>query len=140
MQLHSHCAMPKLSRRTLFFCGLAAAQLALTGCGGGLSSKADAREESPTAGGRTPAVPTEAAAAWNIWQALAFVAGTPSTIDLNNTLPAGVATGGAFGVANTGSPLPATIQLAANGVLSISATAVVGAISGVVFTYAEPQR
>ena len=138
--------MPKLSRRSLFFCSLAATQLTLAGCGGGLFSKADApaspgsREDSPAAAAPTTAQPSTDAPAWNLWQTLAFVAGTPSAIDLNNTLPAGVATGGAFGVAASGAPLPATITLAANGVLTMSATAAVGATSGVVFTYSEPQR
>lgn len=140
--------MLQLSRRTLFFCGLASTQLALAGCGGGLFSRADARDsESPTARDDSPiaapptaAAPTADAPAWNIWQALAFVAGVPSTIDLNNTLPAGVATGGTFAVAGSGAPLPASINLAANGVLTMSATAVVGGTSGVVFTYSEPQQ
>jgi hypothetical protein len=144
--------MSNSSRRRFSLLALATAPLALAGCGGGLFSststpESDAARGSTAAGGSatetvapvgdSPNSPS--APAWNIQEVLAFVAGTPSTIDLNNTLPQGVASGGTFGVASSGAPLPSTVTLASSGVLTVAATAAIGATTGVVFTYSAPQ-
>lgn len=69
---------------------------------------------------------------------LAFVAGVPSTINLSDTLPSTVARGGTFLVSASGAPLPAGVGLVGNGTLTVSADAMVGAASGVVFEYRAP--
>ena len=66
------------------------------------------------------------------------MAGALATIDLNNTLPAGVVRGGVFSVDGSGARLPTGAALATNGLLTVAASAVVGVTSGVVFAYAAP--
>ena len=67
--------------------------------------------------------------------AVAFVAGANRSIDLNETLPADVPRGGVFSLDATGASLPAGMSLSANGLLSVSSTALTGVTTGLVFKY-----
>lgn len=80
-----------------------------------------------------PAVPQ----AWNVNPWPFFVTGSGTSFDLATTLPVGIVRGGAFGVASSGSPLPAGMTLSSAGVLAVG-SAVVSQAVGVVFTYTEP--
>lgn len=71
---------------------------------------------------------------WKVAPAPTFIRGVGGTFDLGATLPEGTASGGEFGVANTGSALPGTMSLSVAGLLVAGATPV-GATDGVVFTY-----
>lgn len=86
----------------------------------------------------TPAPTSSPQASWEIRQVLGFVAGAPSTINLGDTLPAGVTRGGVFLVSASGSPLPPGMTLASSGTLTVAATTLIGAASGVVFEYRAP--
>jgi hypothetical protein len=76
-------------------------------------------------------------AVWDVGP-LYFSAGSASTLDLSATLPNGVAKGGTFGVSTSGPALPEGMTLSANGILAIGSATATGAVTGVVFTYAEP--
>ncbi|MGE0763324.1 MAG: hypothetical protein AB7N80_08600 [Bdellovibrionales bacterium] len=68
---------------------------------------------------------------------ISLAAGSGSTFNLVDTLPANVVRNGVFSVDPTGAALPAGMTLAANGVLSVG-TAAVGDTNGVIFSYTEP--
>lgn len=74
---------------------------------------------------------------WIINPAPSFTFGSNQTLDLSLTLPAGIVKGGTFAVSATGSPLPAGMTLAANGILSVGSAAV-GDTLNVSFEYTEP--
>lgn len=149
--------MNNLNRRAILTLGLLGAQSLIAACGGGGggSSKTSTDKVSaatpPSAAppAETPAAPPAAPASapapapapapvWNVLQSLVFVAGKSGTVDLNTTLPAGVARGGTFSVDASGLPLPVGTTLSANGLLSIAAAATVGITSGIVFAYSAP--
>ena len=140
--------MSKFSRRTLLMCGLFGTQALLAACGGGGSSDAQAAtggklgEPGVPVPSPAPAPPPAPAPApppeWSVRQSLSFVAGALATIDLNDTLPTGVARGGVFSVDGSGAKLPVGSALTSNGLLTVLASAAVGVTSGVVFAYAAP--
>jgi hypothetical protein len=68
---------------------------------------------------------------------LQFAVGSGASLDLASTLPTGVKRGGDFGISSSGAVLPAGMSLTSAGILSVG-TAIVGTVSGVVFTYSEP--
>ncbi len=68
-------------------------------------------------------------------QPLVFTAGATQAIDLNDTLPAGVARGGTFSVDGSGAALPVGVTLSAGGILNVSATATTGVTAGLIFAY-----
>jgi hypothetical protein len=111
--------MKEVGRRTVLKWGLGAGALWLLGCGGS--------DESPTPG---------ASPAWVV-SSPSFAVGSGAAFNLANTLPAGVARGGSFGVSPSGAQLPAGMTLTSAGILSVG-TAAVGSVAGVVFTYATP--
>ncbi len=83
-------------------------------------------------------VVVDAALVWNV-PTILFVAGNGGTFDLRTTLPAGIATGGAFDVEATAGgvalpALPAGVTLDASGVLTNAAT-VAASVMGIVFGY-----
>jgi hypothetical protein len=59
-------------------------------------------------------------------------------VDLTDTLPAGVALGGVFALDVSSAPLPAGITLAANGLLSVTASAAATIAGGLIFSYTTP--
>lgn len=85
-----------------------------------------------------PTSPPSAATKWEIREVLAFVTDAPSTVNLSDTLPSGIARGGTFLVSAGGAPLPAGLALAGNGMLTVASSALVGATSGVIFEYRAP--
>ena len=66
-----------------------------------------------------------------------FVAGQSGTIDLGITLPAGIAPGGVFALANGSAALPPGVALSTSGQLTVSSPAE-SQTANVVFTYTEP--
>ena len=78
----------------------------------------------------------------SIWLILAGLwvsyAGCSKLDSPNDITPSGVNTGGTFSVDRTGATLPLGVTLASNGILSVSASAGVGQVVGVVFSYLEP--
>ncbi|MGH6611071.1 MAG: hypothetical protein ACRECQ_12525 [Burkholderiaceae bacterium] len=85
----------------------------------------------PPAAAPPPAAPS---GAWVV-NPPSFAVGSGATFNLANTLPAGVARGGVFGVSSSGAPLPTGMTLTPAGILGVG-TATVGNVAGVVFTYA----
>ena len=78
-------------------------------------------------------------AVWNIVPPPVLLVGDPDVVfDLRTSLPTYVRTGGSFGVASTGTPLPPGVLLSSAGVLSVTGAATVGVTGGVVFFYEEP--
>ena len=132
--------MSTLSRRKVLIWGCLGSQALVAGCGGGGSSDSPAGQVS-AAGAPVPApAPAPVAAPApvpvpGVPVAVAFVAGANRSIDLNETLPADVPRGGSFSLDVNGASLPAGMSLAANGLLSISSTALTGVTTGLVFKY-----
>jgi hypothetical protein len=60
------------------------------------------------------------------------------SINLAATLPAGIPTGGTFGIAASGNALPPGATLSRDGLLSISSSATPSSIAGIVFAYETP--
>ena len=110
--------------------GLGTAALLLFGC--------DVREENPSISAAPSPAPTGPAAssAWVV-NPPSFAVGSGATFNLANTLPAGVARGGVFGISTSGARLPTGMSMTPAGILSVG-TAIVGNVTGVVFTYASP--
>jgi hypothetical protein len=69
---------------------------------------------------------------------LALLADGATGLDLTSTLPAGVPSGGSFGVSESGAELPAGVSLTAGGLLSAAPDALIGPVDGIVFTYTLP--
>ena len=147
--------MRHISRRAFVAGSLLGAQAFVTGCGGSgegeahaavattaLPSASTAAVATPGAVAAIQAPPQSVAASpvaeWDLGETMAFVAGSNRTVDLNDTLPAGIARGGSFSLHNSGAALPASASLGANGILSIPAGVEVGATAGIVFAYREP--
>jgi hypothetical protein len=122
--------MSKVTRRTMLMCGLLGSQVLLASCGGG----ADAQ----TASVELPPAPPPPLPVWNVLQSMAFVAGSATTVDLNDTLPDGVARGGSFALDSGSARLPAGVALAANGLLTVNVSAPVGVTPSIVFAYTLP--
>ena len=114
--------MKAVSRRDVVWWGLGAGALSLLGCGGG--------------GGNESAPSAAISPAWVV-NSPTFAVDSDASFNLTNTLPAGVARGGSFGVSPAGAQLPAGMTLTSAGLLSVG-TAAVGSVDGVVFTYATP--
>jgi hypothetical protein len=132
--------MQDLSRRDTVALALGGCLSLFAACGGGDGAQAQTTP-APAPEPAAPAPPPPAPAAlpdWNLAQILSFVAGTSATVQLTDTLPAGVARGGHFSVKASGAPLPSGATLSASGVLVVSAATPVGATSGVIFEYSEP--
>lgn len=92
-----------------------------------------------SAGSASPDSVASDQAAWNIFPPPFLRVGDPAVVfDLRTSLPTYVRTGGTFGVASTGTPLPPGVLLSSAGVLSVTGAATVGVTSGVVFFYEEP--
>lgn len=136
-------SMNCITRRVALTFGLVGWVAMQAGCGGsGESSPSQAA--SPPARAPTPSpAPTPAPSpspppqeAWNVGSVY-FAVGGGATLNLNTTLPRGVVTGGVFGISPEGAALPAGMSLSAAGILAIG-SAVVGQVTGVIFTYAEP--
>lgn len=115
--------MKQVGRRTVLSFGVGAGALILLGC--------DVSEQAPPAES-----PPAASTAWVV-NPPSLAVGSGATFNLATTLPAGVARGGAFGVSTAGANLPTGMTLTPAGILSVGA-AIVGSVSGVVFTYATP--
>ena len=76
---------------------------------------------------------------WNVSPPPMLFAGTAAVVvDLAASLPAGTKRGGEFSVDASGARLPTGVTLSSSGILSVTATAVVGVTVGVVFRYTEP--
>lgn len=121
-------------RRRVLRQGLTFAAVALVGCGGAET------DPFPGAGSsvQPPSTPGTMSRA-TVWVAVVptLVVGSGEKFDLTQTLPAGIAPGGNFGVDPGGVPLPSGMVLSANGTLSVG-SATVGTVTGVRFTYDEP--
>lgn len=142
--------MSKVDRRNFVICGVLGSPSLVFGWRGGDPQAAPTGKAVPAPlNAAGPAlVPTTATAPapetiapmpdWDIGQTLAFVAGSGWTVDLNDTLPAGVTRGGRFSVHESGSPLPCSATLGADGLLSMPTSVAAGATAGVVFSYLEP--
>lgn len=128
--------VPNRSRRNLLKCGLGAAISTLAGCGGGSDASSPLGSAPAPAPVPVPAPPPAAPAAWNP-NVPALLVGSNATFNLSNTLPSGVQRGGRFGVDPYGAALPAGMQLASAGILSVG-TASIGTVNGVIFTYETP--
>jgi hypothetical protein len=94
-------------------------------------------------GGTTGSASADAVASdqtvWNIVPPpVLLVSGPDVVFDLQPSLPTYVRSGGSFGVAPTGAPLPPGVQLSSAGVLSVTSAAAVGTTTGVIFVYEEP--
>jgi hypothetical protein len=139
--------MMGITRRDATAWALSAGTLLCTGCGGGTAEATTtdtpgaptAPDAPPTAPPTAPTPPpTSPAPEWSMQQVWAFVAGSAASVNLSDTLPAGLKRGGSFAVHPSGAPPAADMALTAAGVLSVSAGTLVGATSGVVFEYREP--
>ena len=128
--------MNGVNRRDATAWALSAGTLLCAGCGGGSAEATTTLADSPPPAPSPP--PVAELPEWNMQQVWAFVAGSPASVDLADTLPAGLARGGRFGVHASGAPLASGMALTAAGLLSISAGTPVGATSGVVFEYSLP--
>ena len=130
-RFHRLTAGVQVSRRsTLLYWALGACGLA-AGCGGG--STADSADGTSPATGSSGGSTAEA---WRI-DPVRFESGGGGSFDLATTLPASIPRGGRFGVHPDGTALPAGMQLAASGILSVG-SATVGDVTGVIFTYEWP--
>ena len=85
----------------------------------------------------TPA-PSTPLRTWDPNLRLLFSAGVATLVNLAETLPAGIAAGGVFGLDGTSTPLPAGVLLAPSGLLSVTAAAVASVSPGLVFSYTLP--
>ena len=128
------------SRRAVLGLGVNAGALLLLGCdvndedGPALSTRPPPTTTAPPpASAPPPAGPSSSA--WVV-NPPSFAVGSGATFNLANTLPAGVAGGGTFGVSSAGAPLPTGMTLTPAGILSVG-TAKVGNVTGVVFTYSS---
>lgn len=128
--------MNGVNRRDATAWALSAGALLCAGRGGGLDAAATTLADDLSPAPSPP--PVADLPAWNMQQVWAFVAGAPASVDLAETLPAGLARGGRFGVHASGAPLAAGMTLTADGLLSVAAGTPVGATSGVVFEYSKP--
>jgi|GEM_PF-6051473 len=129
--------MNGVTRRDASAWALSAGTLLLAGCGGGAAEATTAATPAPDPSSPSPP-PVAALPEWNMQQVWAFVAGSPASVNLSDTLPAGLTRGGRFGVHASGAPLAAGMALTPDGLLSVSAGTPVGATSGVVFEYSLP--
>lgn len=127
--------MKQVGRRTILGWGLGAGTLLLLGCD--VEPEAAAPEPAaPEPAAPQPGPPAAASSAWVV-NPPSFAVGSNATFNLANTLPAGVARGGAFGVSSAGATLPVGMTLTLAGILSVG-SATIGSVAGVVFTYAIP--
>lgn len=127
------------NRRDVLGFGLGAGSLMLLGCdvlneedGSTTTAATPPATTPPPAAAPPPAAPSSA---WVV-NPPSFAVGSNATFNLANTLPAGVARGGVFGVSASGAPLPSGMTLTPAGILGVG-TAMVGSVAGVVFTYAS---
>ena len=129
----------KADRRTLLKYAAATAAGAVAGCR--WDSVTASRSGAPLENGADPTAPTAptpppADAAW-VPDVPSMTVGSGTSFDLNSTLPARVARGGAFGVDASGARLPSGMILSAAGLLSVGSAAR-GTVAGVIFTYDAP--
>jgi hypothetical protein len=140
--------MSKTSRRTFLMCGLLGGEALIAGCGGANASSDNTAASKSSGDTTTPTTPTTSPPAavspppaqpldW-VLRSLVLTPSTASSLDLRASLPAGSPLGGLFSVDPSGAPLPPGVQLASNGMLTLTDSAPAGSTVGVVFAYTTP--